>query len=410
MKKWLAVLCAVLLAVTLAGCEKEIKQDEEFEYYTNGGIVFGVFDIDVWLLGSKGAAAYQEMLVELESINTDTNLNIDTPLRYLNEEAAVGEAVEVGVHAYTLMQLSIQYHEKTGGAFNIAMQTFSEMWRVDSASTQYFYRNVGLEDFALPSFQEVAAALQALQDAAAPDAPFGVEAFQQNDKYYFKKLGQGVKIDFGAIAKGYAVEVCMDIALAHGITSAYIGIANHNKIYGQFHNPDTREKIDFLCAVTHPRTMGIRGNPFYKANLFTVPLRGEVSIIASGDYERFYYYEMQEEEFLPVCHIINPFTGMPIGISFDNVLNTYVYDADAVISAVIFDPSANTAEAFSTAATVYSFEDAKSLLIENRIKSAVMTENHIAFIGISEADLYMPDSLMYSMFISYESNVEFIPL
>ena len=116
MKKWLAVLCAVLLAVTLAGCEKEIKQDEEFEYYTNGGIVFGVFDIDVWLLGSKGAAAYQEMLVELESINTDTNLNIDTPLRYLNEEAAVGEAVEVGVHAYTLMQLSIQYHEKTGGA------------------------------------------------------------------------------------------------------------------------------------------------------------------------------------------------------------------------------------------------------------------------------------------------------
>jgi len=389
--------------VSCAGCGVAYER----EYYVNGGIVFGVFDLDVWMLGRGSPAAYQKMLDELGQINAGINLTLNSPLRYLNEGAAVGEPVEVNYHTYRLMGLSAEYYKKTGGAFNIAVQALSELWCVDSTYSLNLSWHGVPQDFKLPAIADAEAFKQAYLAFEDTDTPFGIEAYTQGGKYYVKKLAEGVKIDFGAIAKGYAVEVCMDIAKQSGARSAYVGIAGHNKIYGSYHNAEAGEETDFTFAVTHPRSHGTRGS-FFKENLFATAQSGEASVIASGDYERFFYYGSEEDGYLPICHIIDPFSGMPIGISYNREAKAYAYDENAVVSAVIIDPSAIAAEAFATAACVYGFEDAVNLLKNSRLKSAVMTEQKIAFIGITEADFFKPENPDYAGYKSYGENIEFI--
>jgi len=278
----------------------------------------------------------------------------------------------------------------------------------------------------LPDIEAVNAAKSIYEKFEGTFTPFGVEGYEEGGKYYLKKLDKDIKIDFGAVAKGYAVEACMDIAKKSGIRSALVSFSGHNKFYGKYHNATTNSEEDWTVGVNHPRSHGERANPFFwePETLFATAVSGEMSAIVSGDYQRYYYYPYvrldasgepvldadgrREYDFLPVCHIINPFTGMPAGVSFDG--KRYVYDDRTVVSAVIFDPSAVAAEAFATAACVRWFGAGTQLLFKNGIKGAVVSEQEIAFIGLAESDLLteFPENATYKRY--GEGNIEFISL
>lgn len=116
---------------------------------------------------------------------------------------------------------------------------------------------------------------------------------------------QGVHIDLGGIAKGYAVENAAEILRNLGVRHAIVTAGGDSRIVG-----DRRGR---------PWTVGIR-DPRNPNGLATrVPLQDE-AVSTSGDYERF--FEADGERF---HHIIHPDTGR----SADQVRSVTIIGADA---------------------------------------------------------------------------------
>ncbi|MES0372110.1 MAG: FAD:protein FMN transferase [Mariprofundaceae bacterium] len=123
------------------------------------------------------------------------------------------------------------------------------------------------------------------------------------------------KLDFGAIAKGYALDQGMKMLKSHGIEHAIINAGGDIRISGQ--RGDRAWKI----GIRHPR--------HEKKVVATIRVKSDLSIVTSGDYERFYSYQGRRYH-----HILNPDTGMP---------------ATEVQSATVIAADATSADAWSTA-------------------------------------------------------------
>jgi len=123
------------------------------------------------------------------------------------------------------------------------------------------------------------------------------------------------QLDFGGIAKGYAIDRGMDMLKQHGIHHALINAGGDIRLIGKHGD--------------RPWHIGIR-HPRHKNDVLAdLQLQGDVSIVTSGDYERFYIYHGKRYH-----HLLNPQTGMP---------------SMAAQSVTVMADSATLADAWSTA-------------------------------------------------------------
>ena len=131
-----------------------------------------------------------------------------------------------------------------------------------------------------------------------------------------------VQLDFGAFAKGYAVDLAIENLRKMGIENAIVNAGGNLKAIGQ------RGNRTWQIGIRHPSGQGV---------LAGVTIHGEESVVTSGNYER--YYEYQGEKY---AHIINPRTGMPV---------------QHFTSVTVIDSSAARADAASTALSIAGLED-----------------------------------------------------
>jgi FAD:protein FMN transferase len=123
-----------------------------------------------------------------------------------------------------------------------------------------------------------------------------------------------VRIDLGAIGKGYAVEKVAEHLRTLGVNNALIGAAGDIKAIGA--HGDRPWKI----GIQHPRN---------KTAFASVELQNNEAISTSGDYERFYDYAGKRYH-----HIIDPRSGYP---------------AEHTASVTVIHSNAATADAAATA-------------------------------------------------------------
>jgi len=119
---------------------------------------------------------------------------------------------------------------------------------------------------------------------------------------------QGVRIDLGGIAKGYAVEQSAALLRGMGIEHALISAGGDTRVVGdRFGRP-------WMVGIRHPRDeYGI---------VTRLPLQDE-AVSTSGDYERYF-----DEDGVRYHHIIDPGTGD----SARSVLSVTVIGADATLT------------------------------------------------------------------------------
>lgn len=129
-----------------------------------------------------------------------------------------------------------------------------------------------------------------------------------------KSRNAAVKLDMGAIAKGYALDQLISMLQQLGIKHAIINAGGDIKAMGQ------HGKRPWHIGIRHPRKESVIAG----VNLAT----GE-SIFTSGDYERYYEHEGRRYH-----HIIDGRTGYP---------------ATGVRSVTVIHPDAATADAAATA-------------------------------------------------------------
>ena len=102
-------------------------------------------------------------------------------------------------------------------------------------------------------------------------------------------LKPGVRIDLGGIAKGHAVDSCIALLAARGISNATVTAGGDSRILG-----DRRGR---------PWIVGIRHPDDRERVIARIPLE-DAAISTSGDYERFF-----DEDGVRYHHIIDPKTG-----------------------------------------------------------------------------------------------------
>ncbi|OQX93060.1 MAG: hypothetical protein B6I17_04460, partial [Tenericutes bacterium 4572_104] len=102
----------------------------------------------------------------------------------------------------------------------------------------------------------------------------------------FKKQNK-VQINFGGIAKGYAVDRAAEVVHSFGFDTYMVNAGGEIQAKGK----------KWSIGITHPREQG---------ELLDVAYLKDISIATSGDYEK--YFKNKDKRF---SHIIDPVTGLP---------------------------------------------------------------------------------------------------
>ena len=150
------------------------------------------------------------------------------------------------------------------------------------------------------------------------------------------KLEEGVKLDFSAIAKGYAVDLVLDYLADQEIDNIFVEIGGEVAAKGT----NTAEDKPWSVGVEDP-TKSVENR-----TLFTAFSLGNKAIATSGNYRNFYVVDGKK-----ISHTINPHTGYPV--------------VHSLLSASVFADKCIEADAYATAFMVLGLE--KSIEITEKI-------------------------------------------
>ncbi|MBF0371637.1 MAG: FAD:protein FMN transferase [Magnetococcales bacterium] len=219
------------------------------------------------------------------------------------------------------------WQEITLELFNLIQQGL----RVQKESDQAFYMGLGelaqLWGFSKDPPPTKPPEPQALNDWVAHGALD--ETITLKESRQLRLAHTVVALDLGAIAKGYAIDQAMTVLEKEGIENAIVNAGGDLRVLGS--KGDTPWKI----GIRHPRNaQGVAA---------VSRLTGELAMVTSGDYERFFIHEG-----IRYHHLLDPKTGKPA--------------RSGLISVSIQAPTATLADALATAFFVLGGESGLKLL------------------------------------------------
>lgn len=215
----------------------------------------------------------------------------------LNNELAAGHAAAIAPPLQALFAEAARLSEQSAGSFDPRVGNLVRLWGFDDESR---FRS------SPPSEDEVLQAVADLQ--AAPLLTDGAHSYGP---------AAAVRLDFGAIAKGYAIDLALAQLREAGIADAIVNAGGNLRAAGRHGERAWR------VGIRHPR-------PDDKHRILaTLDTQGDEAIITSGDYER--YFESQGRRY---HHLLDPRSGYPAG---------------GLQSVTIVHPSGTLADAASTA-------------------------------------------------------------
>lgn len=272
MKKILPLL---LICALLAGCSASEPYAQRTLYCMDT-----VMDLQIWGEDCEAAMdAIAQMLAELEKTWSATDEN--SLLSALNRGEGMPDEQQ-----QALLDRALALQEVTGGAFNPQLGSTIALWG--------FYDDA----YRVPAAEELLAA----------------------------KAER--KWDLGAIVKGYAGTLAVQILEEYTVSRAILNLGGNIQTYGEKENGT-------------PWKIGVQ-NPTGGDPLGVLAIRGTMAVVTSGDYQRYF-----EQDGVRYHHILNPETGMPVdsGISSVTVICADGAMADA-LSTALFVMGLDTAVEF----------------------------------------------------------------
>lgn len=267
-------------------------------------------------------AAGEEALDEIQRLEAQLSaFRAGSAIADLNTRAQ-REPVRVEPRLFELLAYAQRLHRETQGAFDITVGPLMQCWG--------FVRGTGQRP-----------APTALAEARARVGMDLVQLDPADFTVRFRR--EGVRLDLGAIGKGYAVEQAMQLLAEAGITTALLhggtsSIATLGAPPGQEAWP-----VGIECPPESrpPHAVALTTDPARPATLLAlVPLR-DASLSVSGVHGK--SFSDQGETF---GHVLDPRTGWPA--------------ARAILAAVVV-PSATDADALSTALLTLGPEGGEAL-------------------------------------------------
>ncbi len=269
-------LALVLLAVVLAKVINpgySSRPYERQEYVLDDLVTITAYGKDQSMVEGAVGEAFRE-LFRLEGIAD--RYDPESELSRVNASAAVGP-VALSEDLWKMVDAGMKVYEASRGLFDITVGPLIDAWDVTGRSER---------GDPPPSQEEIAAALELVgADKLSLDPSARTVRFAR----------EGMAIDLGGLAKGYALDRAAEILREYGVEAAVVNMISTSLTMGE--KPGGGGGNEWRIAVMDPRGEGY---------LATLLLPGGSYISTSGDYQRFFEYEGVRYH-----HILDPRTGYP---------------------------------------------------------------------------------------------------
>lgn len=203
-----------------------------------------------------------------------------------------------------LIQDSQQLSGLSNGLFNPAIGQLIKLWQFDQLEDEHY-------QFQLPDAEKIQALLKQnpqMQDIIVK-------------KTQIKSDNSSLSLDFGAFAKGVAIEQMITTLKEHNISHALINAGGDLKVIGSKNGKAWR------IGIKNPANAQ---NPSAKPIIAAINLNHNEALFTSGNYERFFEFEGRHYH-----HIIDPRSGYPAkGTRSVTVLSNDAALADAASTAL----------------------------------------------------------------------------
>lgn len=283
-KRPVLVLMIAIMLLLAVGCTRMEKYSYEFT---------GAFDTMIQFLGYAGnrsdfeemAKKGQERFIKLHQLY---DIYHDYPglnnVKTINDNAGL-QAVEVEQEIIDLLTLSVEWYDKTGGAVNVALGPVLSIW--------HDYRDEGLADPERARIPDMAL----LKEAAEKSDIRKVIIDRENRTVFLTE--KGMKLDVGAVAKGYATELVAQELINQGYDSFAISGGGNVRVVG---SPKDGKRTKWSIGIQDPN-----GNAYVPdRDLLDTAYVTDTSVVTSGDYQRYYVVDGKM-----LHHLIDPNTLMP---------------------------------------------------------------------------------------------------
>jgi len=281
-----------LTLILLSSCQPEPKEHHAGLY------VFGTI-VDVTLYGvdrHKAQQALQQIETDLQYMHRAWHGWQPGPLGRINELLGLGGEFSANPSVLGLITKARELSTASDHLFNPAIGRLIQLWGFHSDDPP---KGPPPSD---DDIRELLAKNPRMTDI-------------QINHVRMKSTNPALKLDLGAIAKGYALDQLMTSLQQQGVENAIINAGGDIKVIGKHGERNWR------VGIRHPRTDGV---------IAGVDLAPGESIFTSGDYERFYKHDGHRYH-----HIIDGNTGYPAtGVSSVTVIHPDAATADAAATAI----------------------------------------------------------------------------
>jgi thiamine biosynthesis lipoprotein len=292
--KRIALLALLLLTTLLTAACREEPGSRHADFYVFGTLTgVTLWDVDE----QRAQQAFARLGETFQAMHRDWHAWEPGELTRVNDAFARGEAGVTDARIANLVRRSAELERLTGGRFNPAIGALIGLWGFHTSE----YPIIGPP----PDRERIEALL------AERPSTLDIEV----DGQRLESSNPAVQLDFGGVAKGYAIDIACEVLAELGIANAIVNAGGDLKVMGSHGDRPWR------IAVRAPGG-GIVGS------LQTGP---DEAIFTSGNYERF-----RQQDTTRYPHILDPRSGWPVE---DLASATVIADegllADAAATALI---------------------------------------------------------------------------
>ncbi len=221
----------------------------------------------------------------------------DSQISLVNREAFT-RPVKVSREVIELIQTSITFSELSGAAFDITVGPLVDLWKQAGDANK------------MPSDDQIKDALSKVG--------YDKLIFNEADSTVRFDV-EGMRLDFGGIAKGYAVDLAVEAMQNSGAIGGMVDIGGNIRCFGK----PPKEQKDWVIGLQNPDLTAPQ------QVIMTLKLDNK-SIATSGNYQRF--VTIGGKKF---SHIIDPRSGQTIeGLASATIITEQATDADALSTSV----------------------------------------------------------------------------
>jgi thiamine biosynthesis lipoprotein len=279
---------------------------------------------------------YDRIFARLRELDDIFNVNKQgSVISEINLKAGISP-VKVPNEVIKVLGRALFFAELSDGAFDPTVGPLVKLW------------GIGTENERVPGLAEIELALSLVNWR-------DVELDGKNNTVFLKK--EGMMLDTGGIAKGYAADEALEIIKAAGVSGALIDFGGNIIVYGEkAAGGAPGNRTAWRIGVQHPHKE--------RGEFIGVISVEDSTLVTSGNYERFF-----ERDGRRYHHILSAKTGFPVetGISSVTIVQSLApeeggasMDADALsttLFALGYDGACSFVSRFAGAGAIFILKD-----------------------------------------------------